>query len=131
MFEIHPQLARDCIEMRKLELSHLLLMNDASYPWFILVPARQDIREIYQLNESDQQLLNSESVALGRFIMQHFRGDKLNVAALGNVVSQLHVHHIVRYESDRSWPKPVWGLHPPQPYNDDRIEEMATLFSAF
>lgn len=131
MFEIHPQLVKDCITVTRLELSHVLLMNDASYPWFILVPERENIREIYELDEADQQLLTRESVKLGQFLMQHFHGDKLNVAALGNLVPQLHIHHIVRFETDASWPAPVWGQHPPQPYDSNSIADIKSLFSEF
>jgi len=131
MFELHPQLQQDCIVLDKLELCHLLLMNDASYPWFILVPDRADISEIFQLSEADQQLLMVESSRLGQFLVEHFNADKLNIAALGNVVPQLHLHHIVRYEQDPSWPKPVWGQHPAQSYTPGRVDEIKDVMSSF
>lgn len=115
-FELHPQLAADTHPLAELSLSRLLLMNEARYPWCILVPRRPEIREIYQLSETDQQTLLAESVRLGRALMHAFGGHKLNVAALGNVVPQLHLHHIVRFESDAAWPAPVWGRHPPLAY---------------
>lgn len=128
MTELHPLLQQDCIVIGKLELCHLLLMNDANYPWFILVPDREGISEIFELSEADQQLLLLESSRLGQFLVERFKADKLNVAALGNVVPQLHVHHIVRYKNDISWPKPVWGQAPAQPYVQEKIDEIKELF---
>ena len=114
-FELHPRLAADCFVLGDFPLCRLLLMNDAQYPWFILVPRREGAREIYLLEERDQQQLLRESSQLSRAAMDAFKGEKLNVAALGNVVPQLHLHHIVRYASDPAWPGPVFGRHPPQP----------------
>jgi len=131
MADLHPQLAHDCIVLRKLDLCHLLLMKDANYPWFILVPDRQGVTEIFQLSDADQSLLQRESSRLGGFLMAHFNGHKLNIAALGNVVPQLHIHHIVRYENDLAWPKPVWGLHPAAPYSQDKLDEIKTLMQPF
>lgn len=108
----------------RFQLCHLLLMNDASYPWFILVPDRADISEIYQLQAADQQQLWLESSILSTRIMQVLQGDKLNVAALGNMVPQLHLHHIVRYRNDRAWPSPVWGKFPPLGYEAAEMERL-------
>lgn len=124
MAEIHPQLADDCIALGRFPLCHLLLMNDSRYPWFILVPEREGIREIYQLDDDDRAQLLRESCALSEFLMQSFAGDKFNLAALGNQVPQLHLHHIVRFESDPAWPGPVWGRHPPIPYSVDAIDDI-------
>jgi diadenosine tetraphosphate (Ap4A) HIT family hydrolase len=108
-FELHPQLAADTTSVAELPLCRLLLSNDANFPWLILVPRRDGIREIHELDEADQCMLLRESVALSKALVAAFGGDKLNVAALGNVVPQLHVHHIVRYRTDPAWPAPVWG----------------------
>lgn len=116
MFELHPQLNKDCHVLGQFSLCQLLLMNDSNYPWFILVPAREGISEIYQLSSEDQQQLWQESTQLAAGLMQEFQGDKMNIASLGNVVPQLHIHHIVRYTSDASWPAPVWGKLPATPY---------------
>jgi len=129
MSVIHPQLASDCVVLGRLPLCHLLLMNDCHYPWFILVPARADVREIYQLDAGDRRQLLDESCQLSEFLMEAYAGEKLNVAALGNQVPQLHLHHIVRYASDAAWPAPIWGKHPPQAYTPDAIDEIRTLFS--
>ena len=130
-FALHPQLARDCHRLGRFELGLLLLMNDAQYPWFILVPQRPQLREIYQLDETGQALLLRESTALSRALMAAFRGDKLNIAALGNMVPQLHLHHIVRYEGDAAWPAPVWGRHPPRPYDEAGLGQRLAALRAF
>jgi len=113
---LHPQLEHDCFIIGRLPLSALLLMNDCRYPWFILVPQREAIGEIHQLSETDQQQLMRESSKLATTIEQIFHADKINIAALGNMVPQLHIHHIVRYKTDPAWPQPVWGKHPARPY---------------
>jgi len=129
MFKLHPQLNNDGQIIGQFSLCQLLLMNDANYPWFILVPAREGISEVYQLSAEDQQLLWSESTQLSAGLMEVFQGDKMNIAALGNVVPQLHVHHVVRYTSDVAWPAPVWGKVTAKPYNDaERKAVLETLF---
>lgn len=115
-FELHPQLAKDCLVVGDLALDRVLLMNDANYPWLVLVPRRAGLRELYELNEGDLALFWQESAGVGRRIMAHFDGGKLNVAALGNQVPQLHVHHVVRREADAAWPRPIWGVVPMVPY---------------
>lgn len=109
MAELHPQLQKDCLVVGRFALCRLLLLRDANYPWFVLVPDRDAISEIYQLSDVDQQLLLRESTTLSRALVAAFAPDKLNIAALGNVVPQLHLHHVVRYKSDPAWPAPVWG----------------------
>jgi diadenosine tetraphosphate (Ap4A) HIT family hydrolase len=123
-FELHPQLARDCVEVGDFPLSRLLLMNDRTYPWFLLVPRRQGLREIFELEDEDVVQLARESACLGRALLRHLAGDKLNVAALGNLVPQLHVHHIVRFRSDPAWPRPVWGVAPAEPYREPELDTL-------
>jgi diadenosine tetraphosphate (Ap4A) HIT family hydrolase len=118
---IHPQLSEGCLIIGKLNLCHLLLMQDANYPWFILVPDREGITEIHQLSSVDQQQLMEESVMLSRALESAFSPDKLNIAALGNVVPQLHIHHIVRYRTDVAWPAPVWSRVPAKPYTEEEL----------
>ncbi len=117
MITIHPQLEKDCSILGEFRLSHLLLLNDANYPWFILLPARDAITEIFQLTAPDQQQLLLESSFLSQGLVQAFNADKINIAAIGNVVPQLHLHHIVRYQNDPCWPKPVWGTIPAKAYD--------------
>ena len=101
-------------------------MNDSNYPWFILVPDREDITEIHQLNETDQQQLITESSVLSRIIHKQFNADKINIAALGNLVPQLHIHHIVRYKNDAAWPAPVWGKLPAKAYTEEETTQVIT-----
>ena len=114
--DLHPQLAADCEVIGRFSLCWLLLMRDANYPWLILVPDRPDIMEIYQLSEADQQQFMRESAVISRILHDSFKADKINIAALGNVVPQLHIHHIARYHDDPAWPAPVWGRLPPKAY---------------
>jgi len=123
--EIHPQLQADCHLLGRFKLCHLLLMKDANYPWCILVPDRDNICEIYKLDPLDQQQLLRESSLLGQAMMQCFSGHKLNIAALGNVVPQLHIHHVVRFSDDPAWPAPVWGRVAVKPYADAELNERA------
>jgi diadenosine tetraphosphate (Ap4A) HIT family hydrolase len=120
--DIHPQLLNDCLVVGRFSLSHLLLMQDANYPWFILVPDRENITEIFELDEDDQQQLVAESSRLSMLVSEEFNADKINIAALGNIVPQLHIHVIARSKNDPAWPAPVWGRHPPRPYTDEETK---------
>lgn len=123
---IHSQLQKDCLVIGKFTLCYLLLMKDANYPWFILVPDREDLTEIYQLDDSEQKQLISESSTLARIISKQYKADKINIAALGNLVPQLHIHHIVRHTTDAAWPAPVWGKLPAKPYTNVELEQVIT-----
>ncbi len=123
-FELHPQLQLDCIVLGSFELSLLLLVKDSQYPWFILVPKRDGIKEIFELSEEDQSLLLKESSILSKALQQEFKADKMNLAALGNMVPQLHLHHVVRYKDDAAWPGPIWGVKEALPYSEADIEKM-------
>lgn len=105
-------------------------MNDANYPWFILVPDRENVTEIFQLDETDQKQLITESSLLSSTITRLFNADKINVAALGNLVPQLHLHHIVRYTTDAAWPAPVWGKLPAKPYTENEINRVIDKLKA-
>jgi len=123
MFELNSTLDNDTVVVCEWPLSLVLMSLDANYPWCILVPRRSGIREIYELDFSDQQQLLVESSALGKTMMDLFDGDKLNVAALGNMVPQLHIHHIVRYQDDDAWPGPVWGVVDKLEYSEELLHE--------
>lgn len=123
-FELDPQLAKDCVVVGDFPVCRLLLMNDSHYPWFILVPRIQGAEEIYQLDETTQQQLLFESSFLAEMLQVLFSAEKMNVAALGNVVRQLHIHHVVRYSHDAAWPAPVWGKQPAQPYTGEELSEL-------
>ncbi len=127
MFQLHPQLAKDTHAFGCFTLCRLLLMNDSQYPWFILVPERANIRELHELDDSDRRLLWDESAQLLRALTELFKPDKLNIAALGNQVPQLHVHHLVRYTHDPAWPAPVWGRLPPKPYYSAELYKLKNL----
>ncbi len=122
MIELHPQLKKDCIELGEFTLCSLLLLNDTNYPWFILLPNRVGITEMHQLSEVDQQQLMTESMFFSQCLEQVFQADKLNIAALGNVVPQLHIHHIARFTTDACWPAPVWGAVSAKPYNESQLK---------
>lgn len=124
MFAVHPQLKHDCIVVGKFPLSLLLLYNDSQFPWFILIPMREGVREIYELDEKDRLQLGNESTYLSSQVSKRFNADKMNIASLGNVVPQLHVHHVVRYQNDIAWPAPVWGFAARKPYNESDLKVM-------
>lgn len=126
-FTLDPQLARDCHVLGDLPLSRVLLLNDCRYPWVILVPRRDSMREIYQLSGDDRRTLLDESCRVGALLMQAFDGEKLNIGALGNLVAQLHLHHVLRHRADPAWPGPVWGHSPAVPYPDDVLQERRRL----
>lgn len=130
MFQLDSRLQADTIMLGDFPLSRLLLMNDSNYPWFILIPRRASVTEIYHLEESDQQQLWQESAIIARWMSMTFKFDKLNIGALGNVVSQLHLHHVGRRIGDLTWPGPVWGQHLPQPYAVEEIEKIKQQVSA-
>jgi diadenosine tetraphosphate (Ap4A) HIT family hydrolase len=121
MIELHPQLKKDCFQLGEFDLCSLLLLNDANYPWFILLPNRTGVTEIHQLSKVDQQQLMAESTFFSQCLEQVFHADKLNIAALGNVVPQLHIHHIARFTTDACWPAPVWGAISAIPYNGKQL----------
>lgn len=121
MFTLDQRLQQDTVLLGDFPLCRLLLMNDANYPWFILVPRRDEVSELFQLDAQEQQQLWRESTELAEVLKDTFKADKMNVATLGNVVSQLHMHVIVRHKDDPAWPAPVWGKHPAKAYSDEQV----------
>jgi|TARA_R110002096_G_scaffold169036_3_gene340535 diadenosine tetraphosphate (Ap4A) HIT family hydrolase len=126
-FVLHPQLEKDSELVTELPLCSLRLINDANYPWLILVPKIADISDVIDLSDAQQQTLWQESAIVSRALKHLFTPDKLNIAALGNMVPQLHLHHIVRYQHDVSWPKPIWGQVPPKAYSDEQLTKQIEL----
>ncbi|MEQ8406709.1 MAG: HIT domain-containing protein [Gammaproteobacteria bacterium] len=132
-FKLHPQLAQDCLLIKDLKLSRLLLMNNSDFPWCILVPRRVALTELHDLTEADQVQFLHESSSVCRAMQNVFASEnhndqtdksagqcgKMNIASLGNIVPQLHVHHVLRYPHDAAWPKPVWGFAPATPYAEE------------
>lgn len=108
-FELHPQLAKDTSVIGHFPLSIALLHKDNAVPWVILVPKRDNLKELHHLPMQEQQQFLLESQAVSQALEATFRPDKLNLGALGNMVPQLHIHHIARFKNDIAWPGPVWG----------------------
>jgi diadenosine tetraphosphate (Ap4A) HIT family hydrolase len=121
-FELDPQLDHDCLFLTDWPLCRVLRMNDRAYPWLILVPRRVGKREIIDLSTADQTDLLGEIGRASRAIKKALKPEKLNVAALGNVTPQLHVHVIGRFTDDAAWPRPIWGIQKPQPFDSDDAE---------
>jgi diadenosine tetraphosphate (Ap4A) HIT family hydrolase len=119
-FTLDPRLANDCIVLGEMRLSLLLLLKNALVPWFILVPQR-DQTEIFELDREDQEALLEEINLLSGFVKGLAGVEKLNVAAIGNVVKQLNVHVIGRNSGDFCWPNVVWGLPEKTPYTDEEL----------
>lgn len=131
-FSLDPRLAADTHLVGELALSRLLLMDDARFPWLVLVPRIVGARELVDLDATDRATLLDEVTQVGRALETLLSPDKLNIAALGNVVAQLHVHVIARSTQDVAWPQPVWGFGTREPYaaiaRERRLAELrATL----
>jgi len=126
-FTLHPRLAADTVALGDWPLCRLLLMNDARFPWVILVPARPDLREIHDLPPTERTTLVEEIARASTLMQQAFKADKMNVAALGNQVPQLHIHIIARFASDPAWPNPVWGQGQSRPMSDAERTERTRL----
>jgi len=132
-FTLDPTLAKDTAHVEDWALCRVLLMNDAQYPWLILVPARPNLRDFHDLAPADMALASSEITCASRALQSLFDPVKLNVAALGNMVPQLHLHVIARFTDDATWPKPVWGVRPAEPYEEaalaSRLGDLREAFS--
>jgi diadenosine tetraphosphate (Ap4A) HIT family hydrolase len=126
-WSLHPQLVADTHSVGDLPLSRVLIIKDANYPWIILVPRQAEIREILDLSPDDQSRLIGEITRTGAALKEISGCDKLNVAALGNVVPQLHVHIIARSKSDPAWPHPVWGKLKPRAYDGTTLDRFTAL----
>ena len=127
MFELDSRLVKDSVTLGELPLSIVLLSRDANYPWCILVPKREGVREIHALAKQDRMQLLEESCALATLMEKIFNPDKMNVAALGNMVPQLHIHHIARFKTDLAWPGPIWGAVEAGHYKDEGLERRAQV----
>lgn len=123
-FEPDPRLVEDSYPVTELPLCQLRLMNDTRFPWLVLIPRRHDVSEVFELDEADQQQLWREAGRLGRAFKTLMEADKLNVASLGNLVPQLHLHLVLRREGDAAWPGPVWGQGEAEHYDLDALAAM-------
>ncbi|HYX24643.1 MAG TPA: HIT family protein [Thermoanaerobaculia bacterium] len=129
-FTLHPTLARDTVEVARLPLCRVRLMNDHRFPWLILVPERDSLREIHDLPPADRAALIEEIAQASEVLTRLFHPDKLNVGALGNLVPQLHVHVVARTTTDLAWPGPVWGSGKAVAYEEGELEEMRGRIAA-
>jgi len=125
-FELHRQLLADCHPIGRLTLSHVLLQRNASLPWLILVPeVGAEVRELFELNPADRRVLDAEIDTLARYLKHSLGAQKINVAAIGNIVPQLHIHVVGRHPGDPCWPGVVWGNLPPGPeWSAEQVEEI-------
>ncbi|MFL6260155.1 MAG: HIT domain-containing protein [Thermoanaerobaculia bacterium] len=130
LFTLHPTLARDTAEVARLPLCRVLLMNDRRFPWLILVPEREAVREIHELSPADRGALIEEIALASEALARAVRPDKLNVGALGNIVPQLHVHVVARAMGDPAWPGPVWGSGAAVPYEEGELAEIRARLAA-
>ncbi|MBU6464067.1 MAG: HIT family protein [Bradyrhizobium sp.] len=126
-WSLNPQLKQDTIDIGDLPLCRVLVINDANYPWLLLVPRRPEAVEIIDLDEVERAQLMAEISRVGRALKDVTGCHKLNIAALGNIVPQLHVHVIARRSSDAAWPRPVWGVAPPLEYDGDEVQRFISM----
>ena len=123
MFSLHQTLEADTVELARWPLCRVLLMNESRYPWLILVPERPGLKDLHDMSPEDLTLVMAEIIKASEALEKVYKPHKTNVAALGNVVEQLHIHVIARYMDDPAWPAPVWGKFPPTPYSDGMLSE--------
>jgi diadenosine tetraphosphate (Ap4A) HIT family hydrolase len=126
-WDLDPQLAHDAAAVGDLPLSRVLVSRDASYPWLILVPRRPAAVELIDLTDADQAQVMREIAQVGRVLKAVTACDKLNIAAIGNVVAQLHIHVVARRRGDAAWPKPIWGAGPAHAYAPDALDRFIAM----
>jgi len=127
-FNLHKKLKADTYYISDLVLCRFLIMNNANYPWIILVPRKNNLTEIYQLSAIDRKQLDCEVNEISKKISDYFNADKMNIASIGNIVSQLHIHVVVRKKNDASWPNPVWGILNNDLYPENKLIQIKNDF---
>ena len=127
-FKLHPKLAADTFLVADWPVNRVLLMNDTTFPWLILVPQREGLRDLHDVSAADEAAFWGEINLAARTLKGLTSADKMNVAALGNMVPQLHVHVIARFDGDAAWPGPVWGAVPPVAYEDGARQTFVSEF---
>ncbi len=127
-FSLDNRIKNDSIEIGDLELCHVRLLNNCAWPWLLLLPKKNGLKEITDLNTEEQQCLMKEIDFFSRFISTFPNVEKINIGMLGNIVSQLHIHVIGRNTNDPAWPGPVWGCKAGEPYNDIELNKILTRF---
>lgn len=123
-FELDGRIARDSDLIATLDLCQLRIQNDSRWPWLVMVPQRADMSEIFELSEADQALLSAEVNQVAAALKEITCATKINVGALGNIVRQLHVHVIARFEGDANWPGPIWGYGSAEPYDSEKRQAL-------
>lgn len=123
-FELDGRIARDSDLIATLDLCQLRIQNDSRWPWLVMVPQRADMTEIFELSEADQALLSAEVNHVAAALKEITCATKINVGALGNIVRQLHVHVIARFEGDANWPGPIWGYGSAEPYDSEKRQAL-------
>ncbi|MEH6632851.1 MAG: HIT family protein [Halopseudomonas aestusnigri] len=129
-FALHDRLEADTIFITDLAHSRVLLMNDSQYPWLVLVPRYQDLRDLHDLPSDKLAEVMEEVRNVSEVLVRDYNAFKINVAALGNMVPQLHIHVVARFEKDPAWPGPVWGVHPTVPYSKEESTKLRALLEA-
>ena len=129
-FKLDHRLEADTYRITDLSLCRILLMNDSRYPWLILVPRQQGLRELHDLSREDQSRLMSEITHTAKILQVYHQPDKLNIGALGNIVNQLHIHVLGRFDGDPAWPGPVWGIGEPTTYSEKQADALIRKFRA-
>ncbi|TQV77744.1 HIT domain-containing protein [Denitrobaculum tricleocarpae] len=129
-FELHPKLAADTFAITTWPLCEVRVINDANYPWLVLVPRKAGLKDFDDLSPEDMALAGEEIRQASRALRELYRPDKMNVAALGNQVPQLHIHVVARFQGDAAWPNPIWGVVPARPYPDQDDERLVALKEA-
>jgi diadenosine tetraphosphate (Ap4A) HIT family hydrolase len=129
-FSLDPRIEADSYAIGDLPLCHVRLANNADFPWVLLIPRQTDLREIYQLSVTDQRQLMVECSHFSKAMAEAFQADKMNIGALGNMVAQLHLHVIVRWQGDICWPGPIWGQHDVTTMTTDQQAERQRIMAA-
>ncbi|MBL4691998.1 MAG: HIT domain-containing protein [Magnetovibrio sp.] len=124
MFELHPTLIKDTVEITRLTICRVLLIRDETYPWIVLVPEREGLRDLDDLSATDRTIVMAEIDQVSKALKSLVKPYKINVAALGNMVEQLHIHVIARFQDDAAWPAPVWGVVPGVDYSEAKRTNM-------
>lgn len=131
MFKLDKRLEQDTIFVKNLNLSKLLLMNNSNFPWFILVPMRENLIELIDLSKTDQQQLLTEISSLSKFLKKTDPKGKINIGTLGNIVNQLHIHIVIRNKRDIAWPNSIWGFDNHSPYSKEQSLKLLEEISNF
>ncbi len=130
-FSVDPELEKNSFHIADLELSKLYVKNDKENPWFVLVPRKSSAVELMDLTHEEQCVLMEEVTIVSCFLKDYYKPNKINIGALGNIVKQLHIHVLARYEDDRAWPQALWGTTPSMYFEDFELENIKSNFQEY